>query len=223
MCKASKYGALLWIVTSLAAADVAGAATFQYGSYDLTNEQNIHITSPFTADAGLGQIVLHGSGPNAGQTILAWCLDIYNDLQSSGTYTVQPITTAGTGGSNPPLTTTQIGQIGALVSHGNALISTDFNVSAAVQLALWEIEYSSFNSNGVNPTVAALAASYITNVQNGTWAPNFNIALLTERYNQSLVFVTPLPPTFVMFFSALAGLGGLLFRRQRRIAATAGA
>ena len=43
--------------------------------------------------------------------------------------------TTGSGGSNPTLTTAQIGEIGALMANGNALINTSHDVSAAIQLA----------------------------------------------------------------------------------------
>ena len=91
----------------------------------------------------MGQIVLQGAGANTGQTLLAWCLDVFTYLQNSGTYQISPLTTAGSGGSNPPLTNMQISQIGSLMVNGNALIKTssDTNVSAAIQLAIWLTEY----------------------------------------------------------------------------------
>src|SRR5262249_37816125 len=154
--------------------------TFQYGSYSVVNEQGITIYTPNSVSGGAGEIVLHGSGPNAGQTILAWCLDVYTYLQSSGTYTISPLTTAGSGSPNPTLTTTQIGEIGALMSHGEALINTGSNVSAATQLAIWEVEYgASFTSNGISSSVSNLAATYVTDVTNGTWVADNNVSLLS--------------------------------------------
>src|SRR5690348_7623573 len=145
--------ALALLLASLSGPNIASAATFQYDGFDLANQQ---------ADAG--QITLYGSGPNTGQSFIAWCMDIYDWLQYSGTFTVKPLTTAGapaTAGTNPTLTQAQIGQIGALISYGNANINTNYNVSAAIQLAIWELEYgSSFTPDGFNSTVMALAATY---------------------------------------------------------------
>ncbi len=209
-------------VALLAACDVASASTFQYGSYSVANEQDISISTPNDVKGGAGQIKLIGSGPNATQTILAWCMDIYDFLQNSGTYNITPLTTGGTGGSNPTLTSTQIGEIGALITHGNALINTSYDVSAAIQLAIWKVEYGGvFNSNGITPSVATLAATYVTDVQNGTWAANDNVSLLQEAGNQTLAFVTPLPATWTLMLSVLACLGFIAYRRRKHGTAVA--
>jgi hypothetical protein len=128
-----------------------------------------------------------------------------------------PLTTAGTGGSNPGLSSAQIGQIGALITHGDALINTATDVSAAIQLAIWEVEYGkAFSSNGISTSVSALAATYVTDVQNGTWAPNANVELLSQSGNQTLAYVTPLPSTWTLMLAGLAGLGFFAHRRTKR-------
>src|SRR5690349_20601416 len=133
----SNKQALLVALCTLAAArfanSAASAATFQYDSYTVTNKQTIHILTPNNISGGIGQTVLHGAGANTGQLHAAWCLDIYDFLSNAGTYTVTPMTTGGSGGSNPSLTTTQMAEIGSLMVNGTARINTDTNVSAATQ------------------------------------------------------------------------------------------
>jgi len=208
----------------------ASAATFQYSSYSVTNPQTIDVTSPVQGSGQMGQIVLHGAGPNNGQTLLAWCLDVYVYLQNSGTYQINPLTTAGSGGSNPALTSMQISQIGSLMVNGNALIKTspDTNVSAAVQLAIWLVEYgNSFQYTNVSSAVTALALSFEDFVKpGGQWyCPGCTVNLLSLNGSQSLGYgsVVPLPGALPLFASGLVGLGLLRWRRNRKSAISSSA
>jgi hypothetical protein len=214
----------------VAGVNVASAATFTYSSYSVTNEQDITILTPNSISGGAGQITLIGSGANPGvitndgADILAWCLNIYTYLASSGTYTVGTLTTAGTGGSNPTLTTTQIGEIGALMLNGDAIINSSTNVSAAIQLAIWEVEYgSTFTYSGLSSAVTNLANTYKSDVTGGSpiWAPDYNVSLLSESDNQNLGFVTPtpLPSTWTMMLIGAAGLGFFAYRGTKNRAA----
>ena len=151
------------------AADVSSAATFEYDSYSVTNEQTIAIATPNNIYAGIGQIVLDGSGANAGQFQAAWCLDIFDFLTTSGTYTAGPLTTAGSGGSNPSLNAAQISAIGSVMVHGSALIDTNTDVSAATQLAIWKLEYGdSFTYSGISSAVE-LDCTAVPNECFGRW------------------------------------------------------
>jgi|SRR5665213_1704128 len=201
-------------------ANAASAATFTYSSYDVTNEQNISISAPNSISGGAGQIVLIGSGANVGQTILAYCLNIYTYLQGAGTYQIGPLTTAGSGSPNPALTNTQISEIGSLIVNGNALISTSHDVSAAVQLAIWEVEYGAgFTFTGLDAGAKSLASTYLTNVgAGGIWASsNYNVSLLSQTGNQNLAFVNPTPiPAALPLFAGGLGVFGLLARRRKR-------
>src|SRR5664279_1915902 len=119
---------LLLAVAIVAETSAASATTFKYSSFNnqidgVLNGQYVTIKTPRSVTGLAGQVQLIGSGPNAGQNLLVYCLDIYDNLQSSGTYTVSQLTTSGAGGSNPTLTTTQIGEIGSLIVHGNSLIA----------------------------------------------------------------------------------------------------
>jgi hypothetical protein len=194
-------------VSLLTGGGSATAASYTYDGYGVTNEQNIHVLSPRDIAGGSRQIVLTGSGAYAGVNLPAWCLDIYNYLATSGSYQVGVLTTAGSGGANPALSSTQIG---ALMAHGMGLINTSSDVSAAVQLAIWKVEYGSgFAFSGRSPGAIKDAQQYVDNVTGGTWGPNNNVLLLTQPNNQSLGALSPapLPSTWTMMLAGLLGLG----------------
>lgn len=122
------------------------SADIAYTSYSWIGD-NVHILTPDNVTGGAGQIQLHTT---TGQTILAWCLDVYDYLQNSGTYSVTqngPIN----GISNPSNGV----HIGGLIVEGNQLIQANksltvnghtFGVkdeSAATQIAIWTSEYGS--------------------------------------------------------------------------------
>lgn len=225
--------AVLVAIPLLVGAKTASASTFTYGSMSVTNMQTVQITSPNNIFGGMGQIVLNGSGANLGQTITAWCLDVFTYLTNSGTYQITPLTTAGAGGSNPSLTTTQMGQIGSLILHGNALVGSSADVSAAIQLAIWKTEYgSSFNYSpgSVSSNVSNLVTTYLANVASGgAWSTPVNVTLLQQAGNQTLGFIdgfsngeltpTPLPSTLTMMLGALFLCGFVGFFRRKQSSA----
>jgi len=210
---------------------VAHATTFQYDSYSTINAQTINVLSPTVGYGEMGQLILNGAGPNSGQTLTAWCLDVSVYLTTSGTYTLGPLTTAGAGGSNPALTTGQISEIGSLMLNG---LSSDTNSSAATQLAIWMLEYGSeFSYSGVSSAVTALALTYESNVMpGGEWyCPNCTVTLLSSLGDQSLGYAllptegggtlpaVPLPATLPLFATGLGALGLLGWRRKRKATA----
>jgi hypothetical protein len=213
-------------------ARVASATTFQYDSYNIINAQTINVLSPTVAYGEMGQLILNGAGPNSGQTLPAWCLDVSTYLTTSGTYTVGPLTTAGSGGSNPALTAGQIDEIGSLMLNG---LSSDTNSSAATQFAIWMLEYGSkFSYSGVSSAVTALALTYENNVMpGGKWyCPNCTVALLSSQGDQNLGYAlpteggsdipaVPLPAALPLFATGLGALGLLGWRRKRKAAALA--
>jgi len=210
---------------------VAHATTFQYDSYSTINAQTINVLSPTVGYGEMGQLILNGAGPNSGQTLTAWCLDVSVYLTTSGTYTLGPLTTAGAGGSNPALTAGQVSEIGSLMLNG---LSSDTNSSAATQLAIWMLEYGSeFSYSGVSSAVTALALTYESNVMpGGEWyCPNCTVTLLSSLGDQSLGYAllptegggtlpaVPLPATLPLFATGLGALGLLGWRRKRKATA----
>jgi hypothetical protein len=219
----------------VAGGSVASAATFDYNGYSVVNEQTIQILTPHNIYGGMGEVTLHGAGGNLNESLNVWCLDIFTYLLGSDTYNQGPLTIAGANGStnNPALTTTQIGEIGALMANANALISANSNASAAIQMAIWMTEYPTFGYTGVTPATSALATTYYDYALAGTgsWGPVSSVTLLTSvqglNKNQDMGFVdpglylgssftTPLPSTWTMILAGFAGLGFLAYRGNKR-------
>lgn len=254
----SAFGALL------AGANAASAATYSYTSYSATyapfQPVTINSTTPALAgNFGMGEIHLTGTGGPSNPDLNVFCMDIYHDLDA-GPATMNIInylTTAGSGSPNPTLTSTQLSHIGSMVSFATTYITSfgtaalKSQASAAVQLAIWEEEYSVNTATGTGGvggvsfgTTAALlaqAAAYTTaNQGNGTTA--FSVTLLqptiVDPHNQDLVFIavcgadtsgpgcgvpvpTPLPGALPLLASGLGAFGLLGWRKKRKKAALA--
>jgi hypothetical protein len=143
----------------------SASADVSYTSFTWTGI-NFDITGPFHADnVGAGQIQLHTT---TGSTILAWCLDIFDDLQKSGTYAVTP-----NGPINGVSHPADGPHIGGLMAEGNSLIAANhtltigthtFSVaeeSAATQIAIWLAEYGSIFTYQTSVSGFSSLVSYI--------------------------------------------------------------
>jgi hypothetical protein len=153
---------------------------------------------------------------------------------ASGTYTVGPLTTAGSGGSNPALSARQISAIGSLMVHGTALINSSTDVSAAIQLAIFMVEYGGSVSFSGPSAVTTLAQQYENNVMSGgQWfCLNCTVTLYSLEGDQNLGTgaqpgggnvnptggdnPTPLPAALPLFAGGAAVLGLLSWRRKRK-------
>jgi hypothetical protein len=145
------------VATAFGTQSAFAATIIGYTGESVTAGDSITITSPHSVSGEAGQIKLtgvSGLGPST-TTILAWCLDVYDFLQHSGTFSgaAGPVSSSGTNiinGSNQ-------NKIGGLMAEGNTAIlnhstltfgQTNFNmadISAAIQVAIWSAEYSNFN------------------------------------------------------------------------------
>ena len=230
----------LGILTGLLLTGSAHAASFQYGSFSVVDQQNIQITQPNNIGGGMGEFILHGTGADAGKDLLAWCIDVYDHTLNSALFNITPLTTAGAGGGapNPPLTQDQIGAMGSLMIHGSQLSQTasDHDTSAAFQLAIWKTEYTNFAFTGVSASTIALANTFLANVADGgIWeCDTCTVSQLDSGYgNQTLAFGdvtpgttghTPIPGAVWLFGTVLAGGAGYgRWRKKRKAQLATGA
>lgn len=185
------------------------AITLRGGVLGSGNSENIAIA---------GQIVLTTDAGRLG----TWCVDLPHTIYIGGryTYTAGLLQTNNTGtgpATSPALTATQIAEIGSLAAYGNALLKaspTNWN-SAAVQAAIWNIEYNttatgSAKFNAELATVLALMPTlpHITGVQIS------DLGAQGQYLSQSLYTTDlPEPASFVVLGTGVISLA--ILRRRR--------
>jgi hypothetical protein len=93
----------------------------------------------------------------------------------------------------PILTAAQIGEIGALMVHGDDLVAAPppgdsaNDVATAIAVAIWSVEYgTTFTFNYVDSTVATLAPLYYSDAISGAWAPFVGYSALSYTNDQTL-------------------------------------
>lgn len=186
--------------------------------------ETLTIDSPIAPTGGyVGQLVLTTS---ANQIIDAWCIDLYHDTGLGSTnlnYEIVPIATDNhpNYASGTPLTTMQIDEIAGLIAYGDNLLATDApgsrnQDSAAVQLAIWAVEYPTFSYSSYpasgNPAPQALIDETNSVI---ALAPSLNgdaWELEGLAGQQSYATLVPEPGSMALFGAALFGL--LLLRRR---------
>lgn len=146
----------------------------------------------------------------AGHSELVWCDDIFADLHT-GTFSIA---------DKPSFDPSLFDTISALVLHGNTALTkggdlggySAAQVSAATQVAIWQVEYGdAFSFTASDGALSGLVSQYISNAQDGTFKPTNHLLELASNGNQSQLAV-PEPLTLAVFGSGLFGLG--LIRRR---------
>jgi hypothetical protein len=174
-----------------------------------------------------GEIVftVHNTNPVGPEyTIAAWCIDLFHTIglgSSTAQYTEGPLSTDDYQGDGmgTPLSNSQIQEIGDLVAWGTAQMQSDPSdaLSAEVQAAIWEVEYSGLTVSN-NSDVTALNIEAVETAAMGAGNAGQLIGL---NGVQGQAFVTPAPaigqgwPALVMLAGTLIG-GGFWERRGRR-------
>jgi PEP-CTERM motif len=159
-------------------------------------------------------------------TLNAWCVDLFHTISLGGSYTYMtgPLLTDNSGsspGTSNPLSSTQISQIEALAAYGNAvMLSSPSNAfSAALQAAIWDVEY------GTTATGSPLFTSDLASIV--ALLPSLPVIPGVQLYNQDSQGVfqaqglyvippsraVPEPATLALLVSGLAGLG---FSRRKQ-------
>jgi hypothetical protein len=195
---------------------------------------NVGTANDFSVNnVGVGRITLTGTDTvtSAAVKFSGYCIDIM-DFLHTGLFDIVPLA------AYSPLNATQKAQLLTLVSNADPLLtagSPNADVSAAIQLAIWEIVYETsgtFNAGaGVFKATTAtsavnLANTYLGNVTGGSWTAKSGYALNTlvsiNGANQEQLFLTavPEPATWAMMIAGFGLVGGAL-RSQRRQARAA--
>lgn len=197
-------------------------------------------TSPINASSTLSLFTAVGHSEAigiAGQIILTtnigmlgvWCVDLFRNISLGGSYNYDTGALADNG-SKPPVAPTslsaqQINDIGKVAAYGNFLMSTaPTNAkSAAVQAAIWNIEYGT-TATGSDPQFAV----ELTNIMNvlPTLTNPGGTELLSQKDNQGLYTsqglykpnTVPEPSTLALIGLAMLAMFGLGLRRKQAAA-----
>lgn len=179
-----------------------------------------------------------------GSTVPVWCVDIYHDIdlgQNGGQSSPidYKLGTLSTNNDGTALTQQQINAMSWLIVAGDAYLSSHqtVDVSGAIQLALWELEYGSAyggtgfdykNSSSAN--MVTLATSYL----NSAWSNRNNSAYDSYVYTLNNPTVqsfgafegelpenppdlVPEPGSLALLGAALLGFAGVWQLRRRRL------
>lgn len=192
----------------------APAMAFTVTDVEMPYNDTLDLTAPVSVEAYVGQDVLTTSIG----TIDAWCIDMYHDINLGGgqslPYSIGTITDNGAG---LPLSNLQILEISGLMTYGDAQMVTapSNDVSAAIQLAIWTVEYPTFAYTGGDPDLSALLANDLS-LAPGLASGSTGFALIPLNGQQGLAMADPVPEpiSIAVFGSALLGLG---VARRRRI------
>jgi PEP-CTERM motif len=204
------FGGVLAGIGLLALAMPAQAG-ITYTNYSVLNNQTVTVnfSNGTTETGGAGLITLHGvvqDGTGVGD-LSVWCVDLFDNLASSGSFTTQ----------TPYAFDNAIyGKVDALISNGTPLLG-NYNASAALQIAIWTELFGSIATISAPSDVEALAATYVADVTNGTWAADPYTALieLTGTGNQSQAFLSNVPEPVSMAMLG-TGLAGIIVARRRK-------
>jgi hypothetical protein len=163
-------------------------------------------------------------------SVNVWCVDLTDNLSlTGGTYAVLPSSALSGAPGVPVLTSLQVGEIGGLKLFGDeylAQISDDPNVAAAIQLAIWTIEYGGVTYDPLGPPVDSPSGGYVADlvgaVEGGDIPLYYGFHVLIEAGNQTVITDSiPEPSTWAMMLLGFAGLGYAGFRNVKAKATVA--
>ena len=205
-------------------------------------------SSALTGDVGIGRFEFKGTYVSGGAPldILTYCIDLAHSVSlgnvNYNSYTIIPISAMGS------ISTAKANQLNALLTNATPLLNaasgqTAINISAATQMAVWEIMFETqpawsvtsmssalyvTGSGSPLTTAEGLANTYLANVANNTWTKNnaYDLKVLYSATQQSQVFLTPSvpePATWGMLLLGFGLVGGALRHRRSNAGALAAA
>lgn len=201
-------------------------------------------SSLYNGDAGIGRFEFKGNYAGGGAfDIFTYCVDLAHSVSlgavSYTSYSIQPLSALAT------ITTAKANALNALLTNAAPLLAAAtgqdaVDISAATQLAVWEIMFETQPTWSVTSAASAfymttpgassssnltaltsaetLANDYLSKVATSSWAVNNNyqLKLLLSPSQQTQVFLTgvPEPATWGMLLVGFGALGGVLRRRR---------
>lgn len=210
---------------------------------------NLH-SSVFNGDAGVGRFEFKGNHVSDGSSfsLLTYCVDLARHVSVGAvnytSYSIVPVSALGSAAA------AKVDALNALLTNTTSLLNTAtgqdaINISAATQLAAWEIVFetqsswsvtdasSGFyvttpgSSSSANTTALAAAGSlangYLANVASNSWTASRSaeLKLLYSPTQQTQVFLTPAvpePATWGMLILGFGAIGATLRRRSGQVA-----
>jgi hypothetical protein len=227
-----------WMAAGLCAITVAFGVPAKAQTVSVTSvavplyDTGLNVTLGSTTHTNViaGQIVLTGTDSamptKPAFNIYAWCVDLYHDINigtNPYTFTIGGLPT--TNGNGVAISAAVGKQLATLAAYGNTLLAGvnagNVTVSTAVQLAIWQTEYSTANggpgfsytysgsdSAALATDIAAFESYAISNTQSAA-------TLVPLGGQQQLITNTVAAPEPVTVGLLATGLLGLAFVRRR--------
>jgi hypothetical protein len=236
----------LVLLAGAAGASAAASADVYYVDYATTTApssqwQSLNIGSLMSGVSATGILLTFGadSPTAAGQTVLTLCDDIFHDIyvpvsySPELVYTAQPL--AGSTyfiddhGGTAVFTATQASLLGQLITEAQSIWAGSapsnlfgLNLSAndeiaAIQGAIWQIEYGQTVTDPGNAGVNTAISDFATQYSPGT---NTGIGLYSGSGTQNQVLglgpsPAPEPSVWAMMVAGLIGMGAMFGLRRR--------